>query len=122
MAWKGVVGGPYEETQPGLGDLPHVSPIDDPAYYSFPGRPASLLVLAKGFDLIAPSSVLTTSEITSSVLSFLVALDHIFGAVPRPRPVLPDCVLPTIYLCFSLQIAWSTAGLDWGFGVLPIWV
>ena len=59
--------------------------------------------------LYCSSSLLTTSSITGSFLSFLVAFDQNLGAVPHPKPALPDCVLPAIYLCVSLLMAWSTA-------------
>lgn len=45
---QGVKGGSYEEAQPGLANLLHVGPTVD---HSFPGRTASLLPVAEGFDL-----------------------------------------------------------------------
>ena len=58
-------------------------------------------------------------EITKSFLSFLVALDHLFGL--HPRPALPGCVKPTISWCFSRTMAWSTASVAFHLRPVRTW-
>lgn len=72
-------------------------------------RELSISLVAVASQLWLCSFPLPPPEITVSVwVSFYVALDHIFGAVPHHKLLMPGCRNPTISWCFRRLTGSST--------------